>query len=103
MKRIGIIGGLGPESTIDYYKGIINFFRQREAEQATPEIIIYSSDVSRLLELVEAKEWNKLVEWLVKMVNALHNAGAEFAVIGSNTPHIVFGKVKSGHLYPCSV
>ncbi|HEY9245298.1 MAG TPA: amino acid racemase [Candidatus Methanoperedens sp.] len=93
MKRIGIIGGLGPESTIDYYRGIINIFRQRDL--AAPEIIIYSADVNRLLELAEAREWNKLVEWLVEMVNALHNAGAEFAVIGSNTPHIVFDKVKS--------
>lgn len=95
MKKIGIIGGLGPESTIDYYKGIINAFRQREDALATPEIIIYSADVSRLLELVEAKDWNNLVDWLVKRVNALHSAGAEFAVIGSNTPHIVFDKVKS--------
>lgn len=95
MKKIGIIGGLGPESTIDYYKGIINAFRQQEAGLAIPEIIIYSANVSRLLELVEAKDWNTLVDWLVRMVNAVHSAGAEFAVIGSNTPHIVFDKVKS--------
>ncbi len=95
MKKIGIIGGLGPESTIDYYKGIINAFRQRKVGLMTPEIIIYSVDVNRLLELVETKDWNNLVDWLVKMVNALYNAGAEFAIIGSNTPHIVFDKVKS--------
>ena len=95
MKKIGIIGGLGPESTIDYYKGIINVFRQREVGLATPEIIIYSADVSRLLELVEAKDWNNLVDWLAKRVIALQSAGAEFAVIGSNTPHIVFDEVKS--------
>ncbi len=95
MKRIGIIGGLGPESTIEYYRGIINAFRRREANLETPEIMIYSADVSRLLELMEAKNWNGLVDWLVKMVNALHSAGAEFAVIGSNTPHIVFDKVRA--------
>ena len=100
MKQIGIIGGLGPESTIDYYKGIINAFRQREVGLVTPEIIIYSADVSRLLELVEAKDWNNLVDWLVKRVNALHSAGAEFAVIGSNTPHIVFDEVKSRSSIP---
>ncbi len=100
MKRIGIIGGLGPESTIDYYKGIINAFRQREVGLTTPEIIIYSADVSRLFELVVAKEWDNLVDWLAKMVNALHSAGAEFAVIGSNTPHIVFDKVKSRSSIP---
>lgn len=38
MKKIGIIGGLGPESTIDYYKGIIDISRQRDL--TTPEIII---------------------------------------------------------------
>lgn len=95
MKKIGIIGGLGPESTIDYYKGIINAFRQRESGLVVPEIIIYSADVNRVLELAEAREWNKLAELLVEMVNALHNAGAEFVAIGSNTPHIVFDKVKS--------
>ncbi len=95
MKKIGIIGGLGPESTIDYYKGIINAFRQRESGLVAPEIIIYSADVNRVLELAEAREWNKLAELLVEIVNALHNAGAEFVAIASNTPHIVFDKVKS--------
>ncbi len=95
MKRIGIIGGLGPESTIYYYKGIINAFMQRVAGLETPEIIIYSADVSRLLELVEAKKWKELVDWLVERVNALHSAGAQFVVIGSNTPHIVFDEVRS--------
>jgi aspartate racemase len=66
MKKIGIIGGLGPESTIDYYKGIINAFRQRKVGLATPEIIIYSADVSRLLELVEAKDWNNLVDYCIR-------------------------------------
>lgn len=95
MKKIGIVGGLGPESTIDYYKGIINALRQRQVGLSTPELIIYSADVSKLLELVEAKEWDNLVDWLAKMVNALHSAGAEFVIIGSNTPHIVFDKVES--------
>lgn len=94
MKRIGIIGGLGPEPTVDYYKGIINAFRQQDVGLTTPEIIIYSADVNRLLELVESKEWNNLVDWLIERINALHSAGAEFAVIGANTPHIVFDKIK---------
>lgn len=95
MKKIGIVGGLGPESTIDYYKGVINAFRQRHSGLTGPEIVIYSADVTKLLELVEDKEWDNLVDWLSDRVNALHNAGAEFAVIGSNTPHIVFDEVKS--------
>jgi aspartate racemase len=95
MKRIGIVGGLGPESTIDYYRGIIYAFRKMQASSATPEIIIYSADVSRLMEMAEAKQWDELVEWLLERINALHRAGAQFAAIGSNTPHIVFDEVKS--------
>lgn len=95
MKKIGIIGGLGPESTIDYYKGIINAFRQHEAGLVTPEIIIYSADLVTILELLNAKKWDDLVHCLVKMTESLHCAGAEFVAIGSNTAHIVFGRVKS--------
>jgi len=95
MKKIGIIGGLGPESTIDYYKGIINAFRRIYSGLASPEIIIYSADVTRLLELAEAKQWDELTEWLLERISALHRAGAQFAAIGSNTPHIVFHEVES--------
>lgn len=95
MKKIGIIGGIGPESTVDYYKGIIRIFLEQYADLAYPEIIIFSVNMNRLLELVEKKEWNKLTDWLVDKVQALHSAGAEFAVIGSNTPHIVFNEVQS--------
>jgi aspartate racemase len=95
MKRIGIVGGLGPESTIDYYKGIIDAFRKIQSGLAVPEIIIYSADVTRLLELAEAKHWDELAEWLLERINALYRAGAQFAVIGSNTPHIVFHEVES--------
>jgi aspartate racemase len=66
----------------------------------TPEIIIYSVDVNKLLELAEAKEWDNLADWLVRRVKALQNAGADFAAIGSNTPHIVFDKIKSRSSIP---
>ncbi len=95
MKKIGIIGGIGPESTVDYYKGIIRIFLEQYADLAYPEIIIFSVNMNRLLEMVENKEWNELTDWLVGKVKAVHNAGAEFAVIGSNTPHIVFNDVQS--------
>lgn len=85
MKTIGIIGGLGPESTVDYYKRIIRTFQDKYVDLAYPEIVVYSADVNKLLELVEAEEWKKLVEWLVARVRSVHSAGADFAVIGANT------------------
>jgi aspartate racemase len=94
MKRIGIIGGLGPESTVDYYKSIIEAFRS-DGSLAAPEIIIYSVDLEEVLALVSRQEWNSLVYLLVSKVKALHRAGTDFAVISANTPHVVFDEVQA--------
>jgi len=95
MKRIGIIGGIGPESTVDYYQWIIGAFHKRHPHVGYPEMIIYSANLSRLMEILNSKNWKALTDWLLERVVSLHRAGAEFAVIGSNTPHIVFKEVSS--------
>lgn len=94
MKQIGIIGGLGPESTVDYYKSIIAAFRT-DGSLAAPEIVIYSVDLEEVLALVSRHEWNSLVYLLVAKIKALHRAGVDFAVISANTPHIVFDEVQA--------
>lgn len=94
MKQIGIIGGLGPESTVDYYKSIIEAFRT-EGSLAVPEIIIYSLNIEEVLALVAKQEWSNLIFLLVAKIKALHRAGADFAVITANTPHIVFDEVQA--------
>ncbi|MBT1070236.1 aspartate/glutamate racemase family protein [Pelotalea chapellei] len=94
MKQLGIIGGLGPESTVDYYKSIIAAMRI-EGSLATPEIFIYSVSLEEVLELVARQEWSRLVYLLSAKIKALHRAGADFAVISANTPHIVFEEVQA--------
>jgi aspartate racemase len=74
---------------------IISAFHEKQAEFGYPEIIIYSADLSSLLNILDAKDWDGLTDWLLEKVVALQKAGAEFAAIGSNTPHIVFDKVQS--------
>ena len=93
MKKIGIIGGLGPEATVDYYKRITGFFHQHNQSLSTPEIIIYSVDIEELFRLVTERRWEDLARWLTSKLIALKNAGADFAVISANTPHIVFDQV----------
>jgi len=95
MKRVGIIGGIGPESTVDYYKQIITTFNTKYPELAYPEIIIYSVNMNELVNFIAAESWAKLSEWLLGKISSLQIAGAEFAAIASNTPHIVFDEVKS--------
>ena len=95
MKTIGIIGGLGPESTVDYYKRMIATVQAYYPERAYPEIIVFSANLTKLLELVNKKDWEMLTTWLVEKIEAVSRAGAEFAAIASNTPHIVFDAVQS--------
>jgi len=95
MKKIGIIGGLGPESTVDYYKEIISAFNTKYSDLAYPEIILYSANINEFMGLVNEKKWQIISEWLINKIFAIHEAGAEFAAIASNTPHIVFDEIKT--------
>jgi len=95
MKTIGVIGGIGPESTVDYYKEIVAAFNTKYTDLAYPEIILYSANLNELMRLIEAKKWPTLSEWLLGKIFSLQRAGAEFAAIASNTPHIVFDEIKS--------
>ncbi|MBN1977572.1 MAG: aspartate/glutamate racemase family protein, partial [Anaerolineae bacterium] len=93
MKKIGLIGGIGPESTLDYYARIIDAFRAGEAEPDYPEIILYSANLTELMAILKAGDRAELADWLVDKAQSLHRAGADFAAIGSNTPHVVFEEV----------
>lgn len=94
MKKIGMIGGLGPESTLDYYRLIIEKYRNEVKDGSYPEILINSMDMNILLSFVENKQWDNLVNCLIKGVEILYKAGADFGFISSNTPHIVFERIK---------
>lgn len=94
MKKIGMIGGFGPESTLDYYRMLVETYREKIDNNSYPEIIIYSLDIYKLLDMVAKNQWEELVEWLSSAIKALHSAGADFAFISANTPHIVFDQVK---------
>lgn len=95
MNKIGIIGGLGPEATVDYYKRIVEFFHKNNRNLSTPEIVIYSVDMAHLFRLVEEKRWDTLASWLAEKVSALKHAGADFCAISANTPHIVFDQIQA--------
>jgi aspartate racemase len=97
MKKIGIIGGLGPEATIDYYKQIIEIFNTQNSNKKAvyPEIIIYSVDLWKLVELFNADQFDNVARYLSDRIIDLQKAGAEFAVLSANTPHLVFNEIQS--------
>lgn len=93
MKKIGIVGGLGPESTADYYKEIISAFNTKYKDLAYPEIFIYSLNLKELLDFINRQKWAEISQWLLEKIKIVAGAGADFAAIASNTPHIVFYEV----------
>jgi aspartate racemase len=92
---VGIIGGIGPESTIDYYRAIIDDFAKRTGGVGAPAIVITSIDVRRALAMLTAGRTADLIDYLVPELERLHRAGSSFAVLSANTPHIVFDDLRT--------
>ena len=90
MRKIGIVGGLSPESTILYYRTIVDEFRRRFGSEDYPDIIIYSVNFGAFTRFVEEGRREEAAELLLKAVKALARAGADFAIISANTPHMFF-------------
>ena len=94
MKTVGIIGGIGPESTIEYYRGIIAGYRERQTDGSYPSIILNSINLRVLLGLITANELAQATDHLVNELQKLARAGVDFGVIAAGTPHIVFDQVR---------
>jgi aspartate racemase len=93
MKTLGIVGGIGPESTIEYYRQIIASYRQRKHDGSYPLIMINSIDMKKMLDLIGANELARLTKYLLEEVQKLAKAGADFGLLASNSPHIVFDEL----------
>lgn len=94
MKTLGIVGGIGPESTVEYYRSIIAAYRGRKRDGSYPRIIINSIDMKRLVDLIAADELSEVSEHLSGEVRKLERAGADFGLLAANTPHIVFDELR---------
>jgi aspartate racemase len=93
MKMLGIIGGLGPESTLDYYQRIMSLYRQQTGEVHYPELIIVSVDLRAGLDFMDANDLRGMGNFLLEAIGKLARAGADFGIISANTPHIVFDEI----------
>jgi aspartate racemase len=93
MKTLGLIGGIGPESTVEYYRLLIEGYREKK-DGAYPAIIINSVDLKRLLAWMAESKLDKVTDYISIEIKKLHLAGADFAALASNTPHIVFDELR---------
>ena len=99
MKTLGLIGGTGPESTIDYYRLLTAQYREK-ADGASPPIIINSVDLKRMIGWMDAGELDKVTDYLVGEFEKLQRAGVDFAALTANTPHIVFDELQQRTTLP---
>lgn len=91
MTRVlGIVGGIGPESTIDYYRSLLACYRTRTGTPNAPHVIIHSVDLQRALDALAVDDLAFVASYLGEAIESLARAGAELAILAANTAHIVF-------------
>jgi aspartate racemase len=94
-KKIGILGGLSPESTIAYYEHITRTYVAQHGDFSYPEILIYSVNFQQYVEWQKQGKWAESAQAMSDALRALHRAGADFGLISTNTMHVVFDEVQA--------
>src|SRR5437868_7740116 len=93
-KTVGMIGGIAPESTIEYYRFIIRDYCERVKDGSHPQIYISSIDLRQMLDRVAAGKLEEVAQHIGGELKKLAAAGAEIGVLASNTPHLVFDQIQ---------
>ncbi len=99
-KRIGILGGLTPESTVPYYMHIVHSYQEMFHNHAYPEVVIFSVSFQQFDDWMAVEDWESMELELAKGLRALHGAGADFAVIATNTMHNLYHKLDGRNIIP---
>jgi len=89
-KTIGMIGGIAPASTVDYYNRIISRFQERTGQREYPSILINSINMTHMMNLITNGQFDELTDYLSEEIYVLEKAGAKVIFLASNTPHLVF-------------
>lgn len=95
MKRIGLIGGLSPESTVHYYQHLCAQYNRQQGGLNFPEIAIESLNLQHLVEMFERNDWDGVASILLDALHRLKAAGANFAAILANTPHNAYERIRT--------
>ncbi len=94
MRPIGVIGGIGPESTIDYYRAMIAAYQEQRPDGSYPAIVISSVDAGTFLGPLMAGDHETVLTILVGELQRLDRAGAGCAIVAANSPHVVFDELQ---------
>lgn len=100
MVTVGIIGGIGPESTIEYYRLTLSLYREQKVDGNNPSILINSINIKRMLGLIGDNRRQEAARYINEEIERLARAGASFCVIASNTPHLIFDEIQANSALP---
>ena len=94
MKKIGLIGGITPESTILYYQILNKLSANQLGKVHSAELIINSFDFGQISQLVEKGRWDLLNKKMAEAGTNLENSGASCILICANTMHLCINEVR---------
>ncbi len=95
MKKLGLVGGMGVESTIPYYHDIVYGVQNKIGKKFFPNITIESVNVFDVLGLCSEQKYDELTDYLMKAIKNLTTSGADIIALSANTPHIVFDRLQN--------
>lgn len=96
MKTIGILGGVGPETTSHVYHSIINLFRKSQLKRY-PSIVIYNLPFPFVIEkevIIDGINSHKMIPYLIRGAKILEKAGADFGILPCNTLHKYIERIR---------
>ena len=100
MKKLGLVGGMGPESTIPYYHDIVYGVQKRIGKDFFPTLAIESVNVFDVLRFCSESKYDELTDYLMIAINNLIRSGADIIALTANTPHIVFNRLQKKSIVP---
>ena len=100
MKKLGLVGGMGPESTIPYYRDIVYGVQNKIGKDFFPTLTIESVNVFDVLRFCSESKYDELTDYLMIAINNLIRSGASFIALTANTPHIVFDRLQKKSSVP---
>lgn len=100
MKTIGLIGGMSWESTLEYYRIINETVKEKLGGFHSGKIVMDSVDFAEIEALQHRGEWDRTAVMLTEAARHVEAAGADLALICTNTMHKVFDAVQAGVRIP---
>lgn len=96
MKKMGLLGGMSWESSLEYYRIMNEKVKEKLGGSHSANCLMYSFDFQEIEDLQHRGEWEKLKRLMIDEAKNLKKAGAESIVICTNTMHLMAPDIESG-------